>query len=239
MRRGVAKRQLLDDGLLRGPSDVGWREEDPWRVLRIQSEFVEGFEALEDLGPAVSVFGSARIKPGSVYYEAAETIGELLAKRGVAVITGGGPGVMEASNRGADEAGGKSVGLCIELPIEETFNSYVNLGVSFRYFFTRKVMFLKYASGFIALPGGLGTMDEVFEVLTMMQTGKIIKYPIVLFGKEYWSGLWAWLREMAAESGYIGVADPDLVLLTDDAAEAVDYAVSNIVSRLGATSQMA
>jgi uncharacterized protein (TIGR00730 family) len=221
----------LDEELLRSPADSGWREEDPWRVLRIQSEFVEGFECLEGLGPAVSVFGSSRVKPGSPYYEAARTIGRLLARRGVAVITGGGPGIMAAANQGADEVDGKSVGLGIELPLEETINQYVNLGINFRYFFTRKVMFLKYASGFIAMPGGLGTLDEVFETMTLMQTNKIFRYPLVLFGTQYWGGLWSWLRETAASYGYIDGSDPDLALFTDDPEEAVAHAVSFLTTQ--------
>jgi uncharacterized protein (TIGR00730 family) len=226
VRRGAARGPLLDEELLRSPADSGWRGEDPWRVLRIQSEFVEGFECLEDLGSAVSVFGSARTQPGAPYYEAAQTIGRLLVQRGVAVITGGGPGIMAAANQGADEADGKSVGLGIELPNEETINDYVNLGINFRYFFTRKVMFLKYSSGFIAMPGGLGTLDELFETLTLIQTRRIVRYPIVLFGSEYWTGLWEWLRGTALGHGYIDPTDPDMVLVTDDPEQAVAHAVS-------------
>jgi len=208
--------RLLDD---HGNTD--WLHSDPWRVLRIQSEFVEGFGALAELGPAISVFGSARIKPGTAFYEMGETIGRLLVEAGFSVITGGGPGVMEAANKGAHEAGGTSVGLGIELPHEQGVNQYANLGINFRYFFARKTMFVKYAQGFIVLPGGFGTFDELFESLTLVQTRTVTRFPIVLVGHHYWDGLVEWLRESVLPEGTISEADFDLFTVTDDPAEAV------------------
>jgi uncharacterized protein (TIGR00730 family) len=201
------------------PTD--WLDLDPWRVLRIQSDFVEGFEALAGIGPAISVFGSARTPKDSQEYRWGETIGKLLAKTGYAVITGGGPGVMEAANKGAAEAGGVSVGLGIELPEEQGINAYVNLGINFRYFFARKTMFVKYAQGFVALPGGFGTLDELFESLTLVQTNTVRHFPIVLMGEDYWGDLVAWLKNRAAAEGKIASSDLDLIRLTDDPAEAV------------------
>jgi uncharacterized protein (TIGR00730 family) len=194
---------------------------DPWRVLRIQSEFVEGFGALAELGPAVSVFGSARTKPDDAVYALAEKVGSALVEAGYAVITGGGPGAMEAANKGACDAGGTSVGLGIELPFEQGLNQYVDLGVNFRYFFARKTMFVKYASGFIVLPGGFGTLDELFEAVTLVQTRKVTRFPIVLMGTSYWGGLLDWLRQTAAAAGTISPVDIDLLHLTDDVDEAV------------------
>ena len=176
---------------------------DPWRVMRIQSEFVEGFGALAELGPAVSVFGSARTKPGTPFYEMGTQVGRRLVEEGYAVITGGGPGAMEAANKGARDAGGASVGLGIELPFEQGLNEYVNLGVNFRYFFARKTMFVKYAQGFIVLPGGFGTLDELFEAVTLVQTQKVTSFPIVLMGTEYWGGLFDWLRGTVLEAGTV------------------------------------
>lgn len=206
--------------------DVGtdWLDKDPWRVLRIQSEFVEGFGALARLGPAICVFGSARSKPGSDEYATAETIGGLLAHAGYAAITGGGPGTMEAVNKGARAAGGVSVGLGIELPHEQGLNDYVDLGINFRYFFVRKTMFLKYAQGFIVLPGGFGTLDELFESLTLVQTDTVRDFPIVLIGRDYWGPLLDWLRDHVAASGKISPPDLDLISLTDDPKEAVALA---------------
>ena len=185
--------RLLDR---RGPSD--WVHTDPWRVLRIQAEFVEGFGLLAELGPAVSVFGSARARPGDREYGQAERIGTGLAEAGYAVITGGGPGVMEAANKGAASVGGVSVGLGIELPMEMGLNDYVEIGLEFRYFFVRKTMFIKYSQAFVVLPGGFGTLDELFEALTLVQTGKITRFPIVLVGSSYWTGLVSWIREVGA-----------------------------------------
>ncbi|MGO1055019.1 TIGR00730 family Rossman fold protein [Crossiella sp. CA198] len=208
--------RLLDS---RGPSD--WVHTDPWRVMRIQAEFVEGFGALAELPRAVTVFGSARTPRDHPEYETGRQLGKALAEAGFASITGGGPGAMEAVNRGAQEAGGKSVGLGIELPFEQGLNPWVDLGVNFRYFFTRKTMFVKYSQAFICLPGGFGTLDELFEALTLVQTKKVTKFPVVLFGTEYWQGLYDWLRDSVAKSGKVGDKDLALLHLTDDINDAV------------------
>ena len=197
---------------------------DPWRVLRILSEFVEGFDALNEVGPAITVFGSARTKPDEPIYQAGRDLGAALARRGFAVITGGGPGMMEAVNRGCHEAGGLSVGCNIELPSEQELNKYVDLGVEFRYFFVRKNMFVKYARGFVIFPGGFGTLDELFESLTLAQTGKIEHFPIVLFGSPYWRGLLDWLNEHVLSAGAIAPEDLKLMTLTDDPEEAAEMA---------------
>lgn len=193
---------------------------DPWRVQRITSEFVAGFDALADTGPAVSIFGSARTPEGDPWYEKARELGARLAKAGVTVITGGGPGLMEATNRGAFEAGGESIGTGIELPHEQGINDYVHVGLEFRYFFVRKMMFVKYASGFVFLPGGYGTLDELFEVLTLVQTGKMHK-PIVLLGCDHWCGLRDWLDDVLVRDGRISAPDTSLFTITDDVEEAV------------------
>jgi len=206
--------RLLDR---RGPSD--WVHTDPWRVLRIQSEFVEGFGLLAELPRAVSVFGSARTPRDHPHYAAGVAIGAALAQAGYAVITGGGPGAMEAANRGASEAGGMSVGLGIELPFEQDLNEWVDVGIAFRYFFVRKTMFVKYAQAFVILPGGFGTLDELFEALTLVQTRKVTRFPVILFGTEYWSGLLAWIRSTLAGTGTINAADLDLITVTDDIGE--------------------
>src|SRR6202048_3021144 len=195
---------------------------DPWRALRILSEFVEGFDALGEVGPAVTVFGSARSKPNDPYYKDGEKLGAALARRGFAVITGGGPGIMEAVNKGCHDAGGLSVGCNIELPSEQSLNQYVDLGVEFRYFFVRKNMFVKYARGFVIFPGGVGTLDELFESLTLAQTGKIEHFPIVLFGTSYWSGLLEWMKDKVLGSGAINPDDLALVQVTDDPEEAAE-----------------
>jgi len=210
-----------DQRLLDNQGSAEWLHADPWRVMRIQSEFVEGFGALAELGPAVSVFGSARTRPGSPYYALAEEVGRRLVEAGYAVITGGGPGAMEAANKGAAAAGGASVGLGIELPFEQGLNDHVNLGVNFRYFFARKTMFVKYAQAFVVLPGGFGTMDELFEALTLVQTGKVTSFPVILFGSPYWSGLLDWLRTTMLSDHKINAADLDLIHLTDDVDEVV------------------
>jgi len=210
-----------DQNLLDSAGPGEWVHTDPWRVLRIQSEFVEGFGALAELGPAVSVFGSARIGPESETYRLGVDVGRDLVEAGFAVITGGGPGMMEAANKGAAQAGGTSVGLGIELPFETGLNDHVNLGINFRYFFARKTMFVKYAQGFIVLPGGFGTMDELFEAVTLVQTGKVTHFPIVLVGVAYWSPLLDWLRHTLLEEGTINARELDLVTLVDDPAEAV------------------
>lgn len=214
--------------LLKPDQDIDWLHMDPWRVLRIQSEFVDGFGALAELGPAVSIFGSARTQRTESDYKAARRMGSQIAKRNIAVITGGGPGIMEAANRGAALAGGKSVGLGIELPFEQGLNQWVNLGMSFRYFFVRKTMFVKYSSGVIVCPGGFGTLDEMFELLTLVQTHKVANVPVVLYGKDYWQGLFDWLDGPVAERGMISKIDPKLVTVTDDADEAVDVATSMV-----------
>ncbi|MFV0425881.1 MAG: TIGR00730 family Rossman fold protein [Beutenbergiaceae bacterium] len=210
-----------DERLLSQTDGADWVHSDPWRVLRIQSEFVEGFGALAELGPAISVFGSARLRPGDAEYELGEQVAAGLVKEGFAVITGGGPGIMEAANKGAQQAGGTSVGLGIELPFEQGMNQYVELGVNFRYFFARKTMFVKYAQGFVVLPGGFGTLDELFEALTLVQTHKVSRFPVVLVGTDYWSGLLDWLRDSILARGAISAHDLDLIQLTDDPVEAV------------------
>jgi uncharacterized protein (TIGR00730 family) len=208
--------RLLDQ---RGPTD--WVHTDPWRVLRIQSEFVEGFGALAEIPHAVTVFGSARTTESDPEYASARVIGAALANAGYAVITGGGPGVMAAANRGACDADGYSVGLGIELPFEQGLNEWVDLGVNFRYFFARKTMFMKYSQAFVCLPGGFGTMDELFEALTLVQTRKVTQFPIVLFGTAYWQGLLDWLRTSMLAAGKIGEDDLALLHCTDDVDELV------------------
>ena len=217
----------FDQRLLESGADHEWQHADPWRVLRIQGEFVAGFDALSKLPKAVTVFGSARTTPEDASYQLGVEVGRKLAEHSYAVITGGGPGIMEAANRGAHEAGGLSVGLGIELPHEQGLNEYVDLGLNFRYFFARKTMFLKYSQAFICLPGGMGTMDEFFEVMCMVQTGKVTNYPIVLMGTEYWTGLLEWMDNTLAASGYINEGDRELFLLTDDP----DEALSHIIQR--------
>ncbi|NUL46296.1 TIGR00730 family Rossman fold protein [Cellulosimicrobium funkei] len=201
---------------------------DAWRVLRIQGEFVEGFGALAELGPAISVFGSARTAPGAAEYEQAREVGRRLAEAGFGVVTGGGPGAMEAANRGAKEAGGLSVGLGIELPHEQGMNDWVDLGVDFRYFFVRKVMFLKYSQGFVVVPGGLGTLDELFEALTLVQTGKVTAFPVVLLGRAFWSPLVDWIRDSLVERGMVNPADVSLLQLADTPEEAVDLVLNTV-----------
>jgi uncharacterized protein (TIGR00730 family) len=221
LRRGKVPATTTDQRLLdrRQPSD--WLHADPWRVMRIQSEFVEGFGALAELGPAVAVFGSARLGPGDPAYAMGVEVGRLLAESGYAVITGGGPGAMEAANRGAFEAKGTSVGLGIELPFETGMNEYVDLGINFRYFFARKTMFLKYSQGFIVLPGGFGTLDELFEAVTLAQTQKVTQFPVVLMGMAYWQGLIDWLRDRVLADGMINPGDIERLTLTDDPVAAV------------------
>jgi len=220
--RGPNVPKLSTSGRLLSEQDPpDWLHEDPWRVLRIQSEFVEGFGALAELGPAISVFGSARSKADAPDYAQGEEAGRRLVEEGFAVITGGGPGVMEAANKGAHEAGGVSVGLGIELPFEQGVNQYVNLGINFRYFFARKTMFVKYAQGFIVLPGGFGTMDELFESLTLVQTRTVTRFPIVLVGHAYWDGLVTWLRDSVVADGKASATDLELFHVTDSIEEAV------------------
>lgn len=205
-----------------------WQEikaHDTWQIFKIMSEFVDGFEKLSKIGPCVSIFGSARTKPEHRYYQLAEEIAFKLTKEGYGIITGGGPGIMEAANKGARNAGGKSVGLNIELPFEQSSNPYIDSDklITFDYFFVRKLMFIKYAQGFVVLPGGFGTMDELFEALTLIQTKKIGKFPIVLAGKEYWSGMIDWIKNMLLEEKMIDEKDLGLFMLAEDADSAVKH----------------
>ena len=197
-------------------------KEDPWRIFRIMAEFVDSFETLSQLGPGVTVFGSARIKPGDTYYKAAVALAKGLAEHKLAIITGGGPGIMEAANKGAALARGKSVGLNIELPNEQQGNRFANVPIHFHYFFSRKVCFTKYSIGFVFMPGGFGTLDEFFEVLTLVQTQRIPEFPLILFGKEHWKGLIRWMQEHLEGSKYISPGDLDLFKITDDPQEVVD-----------------
>jgi uncharacterized protein (TIGR00730 family) len=225
LRREAITLSTADQRLLDSRLRADWKTKDAWRALRILSEFVEGFDTLADLPPAVSVFGSGRSKPGSREWALAERLGEALARAGYAVITGGGPGVMAAANRGANEAGGVSVGLGIELPFEQGFNDWVDLGIDFRYFFVRKTMFVKYAQAFVVLPGGFGTMDELFEALTLVQTRKVTRFPVVLMGSWYWGGLLDWMRDAMRAEGKIGPEDLELLCVTDNVAEAIRHIV--------------
>jgi uncharacterized protein (TIGR00730 family) len=209
-----------DEALLQRQERPEFLDSDPWRSLRILSEFVEGFDALATVGPAVSVFGSARTPHDHPNYKSAQRLGASLAKAGYAVITGGGPGIMEAANRGCHEAGGLSVGCNIELPMEQGLNPYVDLGVEFRYFFVRKTMFVKYADAFVIYPGGYGTLDELFEALTLIQTKKIRDFPVVLIGSDYWGGLLDWVRGTLLPEAAITPEDVDLLRITDDPDEA-------------------
>ncbi len=197
-------------------------KEDPWRIFRIMAEFVDSFETLSQVGPGVTVFGSARMLPSDPYYNAAVELAKGLARRNLAIITGGGPGVMEAANRGAALAKGKSVGLNIELPREQRGNRYTNIPIHFHYFFSRKVCFVKYSIGFVFMPGGFGTLDEFFEVLTLVQTERIPEFPLILFGKKHWQGLMRWMKERLEGTDYISPGDLDLVKITDDPQEVVD-----------------
>jgi uncharacterized protein (TIGR00730 family) len=216
LRGRAVPQTTTDQRLLDTRQAAEWLHADPWRVLRIQAEFVEGFGLLAELPRAVSVFGSARTKAGTEEYELAERIAAKLVDAGYAVITGGGPGIMEAANKGADEAGGISVGLGIELPFEQKMNDHVDIGLEFRYFFVRKTMFVKYSQAFVVLPGGFGTLDELFEAVTLVQTRKITRFPIVLVGTDFWSGLLDWIKDKMLSSGKISSADPELIHLTDD-----------------------
>jgi uncharacterized protein (TIGR00730 family) len=222
LRRGWVDSGTTDQRLLDtwGPSD--WVHTDPWRVLRIQAEFVEGFGAMAAVGPAISVFGSARTPPGHPDYTLAEEVGARLVQAGYAVITGGGPGIMEAANKGASQAGGLSIGLGIELPFEQGLNQWVDLGVNFRYFFARKTVFVKYAQGFVFFPGGFGTLDELFEAVTLVQTGKVTSFPVVLVGRAHWQPLLDWMDTTLAGTDKIGPADQALFSITDDPDEVIE-----------------
>jgi uncharacterized protein (TIGR00730 family) len=210
-----------DAKLLQAPSDVqDFTRSDPWRVMRIMGEFIEGFDNLHDVRRGVSIFGSARTHPDDPQYQAAQEVSKLLAQAGFAIITGAGPGIMEAANKGAKEGGGRSIGCNIELPFEQGANPYVDTLVNFRYFFVRKTMFIKYSNAFIIFPGGFGTLDEAFEALTLIQTGKIYQFPVILFGRHYWAGLIRWIQSRVLGEGKISPGDLDLMLLTDDPQEA-------------------
>ncbi len=226
------RRRTQDERLLSGPTErAAFRETDTWRVLRIMGEFVEGFEELAGLGPAVTIFGSARVDREDPAYATAVEMGRLLGEAGFTIITGGGPGIMEAGNRGAREAGAASVGLNIELPFEQHVNPYVDVEVDFRYFFVRKTMLVKYAQAFVIFPGGFGTMDELFEALTLVQTGKIRDFPIVLFGSDYWSGLLEWVRSVMILEGKATEADLGLLSITDSPTEARDLILASTKER--------
>jgi len=229
--RGPVRRPTEDQELLQRRVSADFQATDTWRSLRILGEFVEGFDALAGIGPAVSIFGSARVRRSDPQYRAARRLGARLVKEGFAVITGGGPGIMEAANRGAQEAGGLSIGLNIELPFEQDPNPYVDLGIEFRYFFVRKTMFVKYAEAFVIFPGGLGTMDELFEALTLIQTHKIEDFPVVLIGREYWRGLLSWLTKTVLEEGKISPEDLSLATMTDDLDEVVRVIVDRHQTR--------
>jgi uncharacterized protein (TIGR00730 family) len=221
-----------DQKLLRSREPApAFQETDTWRTLRIMGEFVEGFDALADVGPAISIFGSARVGRRNRYYGAARRLAAALSRQGFAIITGGGPGIMEAANRGAKDAGGVSIGCNIELPFEQGLNEYVDLGMEFRYFFVRKVMFVKYAEGFVIFPGGFGTLDELFEALTLIQTGKVEHFPVVLYGKDYWDGMMEWIRERPLFEAKISPEDLDLVTITDDVDEACEAITKHHRSR--------
>jgi uncharacterized protein (TIGR00730 family) len=226
LRGSAVDSTTTDQRLLDATGSSDWVHTDPWRVLRIQAEFVEGFGALAELGPAICVFGSARTDLDDPFYVKGEALGRALVEAGFAVITGGGPGSMEAANKGASQAGGVSVGLGIELPFEAGLNQWVDLGVNFRYFFARKTMFVKYSQGFAVLPGGLGTLDEMFEALTLAQTQKVTSFPVVLIGTAYWKGLVDWLRGAVVDGGKISPDDLDMVTVTDDVDEAVAIMVA-------------
>jgi uncharacterized protein (TIGR00730 family) len=227
VKRGPDHKPTEDQLLLQERPKPEFLQTDAWRSLRILGEFVEGFDALAGIGPAVSVFGSARTPRSDPDYKAARVVARRLAEEGFAIITGGGPGIMEAANRGAKEGGGLSIGCNIELPFEQGLNDYVDLGMEFRYFFVRKTMFLKYAVGFCIFPGGFGTLDELFESLTLIQTGKVEHFPVVIFGTDYWAGLIDWIKKRLVAEGKVAEADLELFTLTDD----VEVACQTIVER--------
>ncbi len=221
-----------DQKLLRSQQpEADSQETDAWRTLRIMSEFVEGFDALAKVGPAISIFGSARVGRRNRYYGAARRLASALVNQGFAIITGGGPGIMEAANRGARDAGGVSIGANIELPFEQGLNEYVDLGMEFRYFFVRKVMFVKYAEGFVIFPGGFGTLDELFEALTLIQTGKVQHFPVVLYGKDYWEGMMQWIRDKPLYEEKVSPEDLDLLTITSDIDEACEAMTRHRESR--------
>ncbi len=223
-------RKIADQSLLSWTEEdreraAAFTHNDTWRVLRIMGEFVAGFDSLAEIGPGITIFGSARVEEDGPWYAEAQELGHRLAKAGATVITGGGPGLMEASNRGAFEADGESVGIGIELPFESGLNAYTNVGLEFRYFFVRKVMFVKYTSGFVFFPGGYGTLDELFEVLTLIQTGRLDRVPLVLFGSDHWNGLLEWIRGVLLRDGRISEGDLDIFTVTDDVEEAASIMI--------------
>lgn len=229
LARAARSGQLTEDEkLLRSDSvaDHDFTRTDPWRVMRMTGELIAGIDALARVGRAVSIFGSARLKESSPFYESARFVANRLAEAGYAVITGGGPGIMEAANRGAEEGGGKSVGCNIELPFEQSFNAYVNVPINFRYFFVRKTMFVKYADAFVIFPGGYGTLDELFEAIVLIQTDKLGHFPVVLFGVDYWKGLLDWVRSTLVPNGMISPDDLDLLQVTDDVEEVLRLVMS-------------
>lgn len=228
IRDGPAGRTTEDSKLLqeRGPA-ADFTRTDPWRVMRITGEFIEGFDVLSNIRKGVSIFGSARTAPDDPMYRAAEETAALLAEEGFSIITGAGPGIMEAANKGATRSNGHSVGCNIELPFEQGSNPYVDTLVNFRYFMVRKTMFIKYSSAFINFPGGFGTLDELFEALTLIQTGKISQFPLICFGTHYWAGLIRWLRSRVLAEGKISPGDMDLILLTDSPQEAADAVIES------------
>jgi uncharacterized protein (TIGR00730 family) len=213
-------------------NSTGFIREDPWRIFRIMAEFVESFETMSQVGPAVTVFGSARTPPTDPCYQAAVAMAKRLAENHLGVITGGGPGIMEAANRGGAEGKGKSVGLNIELPFEQKGNRFANVPIQFHYFFSRKVCFVKYSIAFIFMPGGFGTLDEFFEVLTLEQTQRIPRYPMILFGHDYWNGLLRWIRSTVEKNKFISPGDLDLFTVTDDPEEAVNI-ILDYMRRVG------
>ncbi len=228
LRRQQIPATTTDARLLNPLQDSSFIHSDPWRIMRIQAEFVEGFGALADAGPAVSIFGSARTTPDDPYYEMTADIARRLVEEDYAVITGGGPGVMEAGNKGAVEAGGTSIGLGIELPFEQGMNDYVDLGINFRYFFVRKMMFVKYSLGFIVMPGGYGTLDELFEALTLVQTHKVSSFPVVLVGSEFWGGLIEWIKTTLLNEGLISPGHEEIFTVVDTAEEAVQVVLDGV-----------
>ncbi|MEO8576039.1 MAG: TIGR00730 family Rossman fold protein [Gemmatimonadales bacterium] len=216
-----------DEKLLQQPAPgLDFTRTDPWRVLRIMGEFIEGFDTLASVDKGVTIFGSARVSPDDAHYKAAEKVASLLAEAGFQIITGAGPGIMEAANKGAHLAGGRSIGCNIELPFEQGANPYVDTLVNFRYFFVRKTMFIKYSVAFIIFPGGFGTLDELFEAITLIQTGKIYQFPVILFGRRYWAGLLRWLQARVLAERKISPGDIDLMILTDDPAEAAHAVIA-------------
>ena len=225
-------RPTEDERLLERVEDLHTIGKDAWRVFRIMGEFVEGFEEMSEIGPAISIFGSARTSPDDEMYRKCVETARLLGESGFAIITGGGPGIMDAANRGAKDGGATSVGCNIELPFEQSSNEFIDVSIDFRYFFVRKTMFVKYAEAFVIFPGGFGTMDELFESLTLIQTRKVRHFPLVLFGSDYWGGMLTWMRETMAAEGKIAIEDLDLIFVTDDPQAACDHIVHRYERRI-------